>query len=142
MFFANDRNQLRQAYAQAWQKYQQQQDMQPLERQIAEVVREHPEYHDALQQEQRDYLPEMGETNPFLHMGMHLALREQLATNRPAGIQACYQSLLAHRGSPHEAEHAMMECLAEALWKAQRDGQMPDETDYLRCLQALVNQQK
>ena len=142
MFFASDRNQLRQAYAQAWQKYQQQQDMQPLERQIAEVVREHPEYHGALQQDDRDYLPEMGETNPFLHMGMHLALRAQLATNRPAGIQACYQSLLAGKGSAHEAEHARMECLAEALWKAQRNGQMPDETDYLRCLQGLADGQK
>ena len=134
MIFGNDRNQLRKAYADAWQKLQQGQPMQPLEQQIAEVVREHPEYHKHLADTHTDFLPEMGETNPFLHMGMHLALREQMATNRPAGILACYQGLSAKYPTPHEAEHEMMECLGEALWLAQSQGTMPDEKAYLACL--------
>ena len=134
MIFANDRNQLRKAYSDAWQKFQQGQPMQPLERQIAEVVKEHPEYHRALQNTDTDFLPEMGATNPFLHMGMHLALREQIATNRPPGITECYQSLMVKHRAAHEAEHDMMECLGEALWTAQRQGVMPDETAYLACL--------
>ena len=134
MIFGNDRNQLRKAYADAWQKLQQGQPMQPLEQQIAEVVREHPEYHKLLADTDTDFLPEMGETNPFLHMGMHLALREQVATHRPAGIVACYQALITIHSSPHEAEHEMMECLGEALWLAQSHGTMPDEKAYLACL--------
>ena len=134
MIFGNDRNQLRNAYADAWHKFQQGLPMEPLEQQIAAVIKEHPEYHNMLNKLESDFLPEMGETNPFLHMGMHLALREQLATNRPAGIQACYQALVKKHQSDHEAEHDMMECLAEALWLAQRQGSLPDETAYLNCL--------
>jgi len=136
MIFGNDRNQLRQAYREAWEKFQQQLPMQPLQRQIAEVVKEHPEYHNMLADTDSDYLPELGETNPFLHMGMHLALREQLATNRPAGIVECYRLLSIKHGGGHAAEHDMMECLGEALWTAQRQGSLPDETAYLACLQA------
>jgi hypothetical protein len=136
MIFGNDRNQLRQAYLQAWQKFQQGQPMQPLERQIAEVVKEHPEYHKRLADTHGDYLPEAGDTNPFLHMGMHLALREQLATSRPAGIVECYRALSDQHGSSHQAEHDMMECLGEALWTAQRQGGLPDEDAYLACLRA------
>ena len=134
MIFGNDRNQLRQAYRDAWHKLQQGLPMQPLERQIAEVVREHPEYQAMLEKIDSDFLPEMGETNPFLHMGMHMALREQVSTNRPAGITDCYQALVRKYGAAHEAEHDMMECLGEALWKAQQQGGMPDETAYLACL--------
>ena len=141
MLFSNDRSQLRKAYAEAWHKLQQGQPMQPLERQIAEVVREHPEYHTLIQNTDSDFLPEMGDTNPFLHMGMHLALREQLATHRPAGIGDCYQARLARHGAAHEAEHEMMECLGEALWTAQREGREPDEAAYLACLRARAGLQ-
>ena len=69
-------------------------------------------------------------------MGMHIALREQAGADRPAGIEAVYQQLVAGKGR-HEAEHAMMECLWETLWKAQRDNREPDESDYLECLKKL-----
>ena len=142
MIFGNDRHQLRQAYADAWQKFQQGLPMQPLEQQIAAIIKEHSEYHHWLTDLDSDFLPEMGETNPFLHMGMHLALREQLNTQRPTGINACYQALATQKGSTHEAEHEMMECLGEALWRAQRDGVMPDEVAYLACLQARAGLRK
>lgn len=132
--FGNDRQQLRKAYADAWQKFQQQQPLSPLEQQIVEVVKEHPEYHTSLDQLQTDYLPENGQTNPFLHMGMHMGLREQLGTNRPAGIRECYQTLCNKHQSSHEAEHDMMDCLAEAIWQAQKHGTLPDEAAYLACL--------
>jgi hypothetical protein len=132
--FGNDRNELRKAYADAWNKLQQKQTLTPLEQQITEVIKEHPEYHKALDKLDTDFLPEAGQTNPFLHMGMHLGLREQLATNRPNGIRDCYQSLTNKHKSSHEAEHDMMECLAEAMWQAQRQGNMPDEIAYLQCL--------
>jgi len=132
--FGNDRNELRKAYSDAWNKFQQKQPLTPLEQQIAEVIKEHPEYHKTLKNLDADFLPETGQTNPFLHMGMHLGLREQLTTNRPNGIRDCYQAMTNKYKSSHEAEHDMMECLAEAMWQAQRQGCMPDEAAYLLCL--------
>lgn len=140
--FGNDRNQMRRAYADAWQKFQQGQPLQPLEQQIAEVIREHPEYHKLLNKIESDFFPESGETNPFLHMGMHLAIREQMSTNRPAGIINCFQSLTSKAGDSHDAEHEMMECLGEALWQAQRNGTLPDETAYLACLKQRAENKK
>ena len=117
--------------------------MQPLdgiEVLVAKVIRAHPEYHAVLAKrdtsEDRDYLPESGETNPFLHMGMHIALREQANTDRPAGIGKIYARMVEMRGQ-HEAEHAMMECLGESLWRAQRDNRAPDEAAYLECLKKI-----
>ncbi|MDH5472441.1 MAG: DUF1841 family protein [Gammaproteobacteria bacterium] len=135
--FGNDRNQLRKAYNDAWVKFQQGLPLQPLEQQIVSVIKEHPEYHKQISNLMTDFLPEAGQTNPFLHMGMHLALREQIATNRPAGIALCFQSIASKTGSAHEAEHQMMECLGEALWKAQQNATLPDEQAYLACLRAL-----
>lgn len=135
-FFANQsRDQLRQTYFDAWQKYRNKQPLQPLEAQVADVIALHPEYHalitDAGRILDKDWLPEGGATNPFLHMGLHLAVRDQIATDRPLGIRNAYQALAAKLPATHDAEHRMIECLAEALWNAQRSGLPPDEAAYL-----------
>jgi hypothetical protein len=70
-------------------------------------------------------------------MGLHLAIREQVATNRPAGITDIHQKLSTRLGGAHAAEHAMSEPLAETLWDAQRQGRMPDEQLYLERLKKL-----
>ena len=137
--FGNDRNQLRQMYKNAWDKLQQQQILTPLEIQITDVIKEHPEYHDFVNQLDKDFLPELGQTNPFLHMGLHLGLREQLATNRPTGITDIYKQLVKIKGSSHDAEHSMIECLAEAMWSAQTNNTPPDESRYLQSLKELLN---
>jgi hypothetical protein len=145
MIFSQNREEIRQFFIDVWNKYRAQQPLQPLEKIIANILREHPEYHRILEDQdaalEKDYLPELGESNPFLHMGMHIAIQEQLATNRPAGIIDIYQSLLVKLQDPHEVEHRMLECLGEMLWRAQRDGSNPDEIAYLECLrkQAGVN---
>jgi len=136
--FGTDRNQLRQMYKAAWEKFQQQQTLSPLEVQITDVIKEHPEYHDFVLQLDKDFLPELGQTNPFLHMGLHLGLREQLSTNRPNGITNIYQQLVKIKGSPHDAEHSMIECLAEAMWSAQTNNTPPDEARYLASLNKLL----
>ncbi|MDT8311017.1 MAG: DUF1841 family protein [Methylophaga sp.] len=136
--FGQDRDTLRQYYHQVWQKWQQQQPLSALERQVAIVIQEHPEYHDALtntQHTQQEYFVENGQSNPYLHMGLHLAIREQVATNRPTGITDIYQQLLQQQNDEQlETEHLMMECLAESIWQAQRSQQMPDEAAYLQAL--------
>lgn len=136
--FGSDRNQLRQMYKTAWDKFQQQQALSPLEAQIAAVVKEHPEYHGLIDQLEKDFLLENGDTNPFLHMGLHLGLREQLSTDRPAGIRQIHQQLLAQTADAHAAEHHMIDCLAEAMWLSQSHQQPPDEAAYLQCLQNLL----
>lgn len=141
MLLGQDRDQLRQFYCEAWRTHRAGKLLDPLQTQIVSVVQQHPEYHALLEKPdaalQREYLPETGESNPFLHMGMHLAIQEQIATNRPQGIRELYRSLLKKDGDPHRLEHRMMECLAEILWQAQRDGEMPDEKRYHACIEAL-----
>ena len=134
------RDEIRQVYLDVWQKMQRQELLEPMQAMIAEVIEIHPEYHTLLDNideiRQQEFTPDQGQTNPFLHMGMHIALREQTATDRPAGIKSIYQRLVSSKGQ-HEAEHAMMECLGQALWNAQRSNQAPDENAYLDCLQKL-----
>lgn len=141
MFFGQNREQLRRFYIDTWRKHQEKLPIEPLEGMLIDVIVMHPEYHAILSDEDealsQDYSPEQGTTNPFLHMGMHIALREQLSTQRPAGINAAHQALLKKLGDAHETEHRMMECLGEAMWQAQRNNAMPDEAAYLRCLQNL-----
>ena len=138
MIFGQDRNELRRMYRDAWQKYSDGKPLSPLEAQIAAVIAEHPEYRDAIAGDlQQDYAVEGGQTNPFLHMGLHLGIREQVATDRPAGIAAVFAALAARHGNAHDAEHAMIDCLEETLWEAQRQNRAPDEQQYLESLQRL-----
>ena len=141
-FHDQDRSSLRRSYVEAWRKRREGAPLEPLEHQIADVVELHPEYQPVLEGDaealQRDYTPEGGQSNPFLHMGMHLAIREQVATNRPAGIAAIHAAISARLGSAHEAEHRMIECLGEALWRAQRSGLPPDESVYLESLRRIA----
>lgn len=140
MIFGEDRAQLRKMYAEAWRKQCERLPMSPLESQIAAVIELHPEYHAAITGENldRDYTPDGGQTNPFLHMGLHLGIREQVATNRPAGVAKIHESLSAKLGDAHAAEHQMIDCLAEALWEAQNQNRAPDERKYLDRLQRLT----
>ncbi len=143
MLFSQNRDQIRNFYCEVWRKHEDGATLEPLEVQIRDVILQHPEYQQILingdAARGREYLPEMGETNPFLHMGMHLAIQEQLATDRPSGILALYRQLLDSYGDPHELEHRMMDCLGESLWQAQRNHTAPDEAEYLNCLRALLS---
>lgn len=140
MLLPSDREGLRAAYLEAWRKRREGLPAEPVELQIADVIEQHPEYQALLERPDvaldRDWTPADGETNPFLHMGLHLALREQVATDRPAGIAALYQALASRLGR-HGAEHRMAECLAEALWRAQRNHVLPDEASYLEALRRV-----
>ncbi len=141
MFYTSERDRLRQFYVDTWKKNITGQPMDAMEQMVARVIDLHPEYQAMLTNESHlgnEYKPEDGETNPFLHMGMHLGLQEQVSMDRPAGIQAVYQQLGERLGDVHATEHAMMDCLGESLWTAQRDQVEPDEQAYLRCLQSLL----
>ena len=142
MLFGQDRNQLRQMYFQAWGKARHKQALSPLEEMVVNVITMHPEYHPILEDEHialhQDYFPELGETNPFLHMGMHIALHEQVSTDRPAGIRDLARQFLQTFKESHAAEHQMIEALAETLWSAQQNNEPPNEQNYLQQLRELL----
>jgi hypothetical protein len=137
MFDQSSRDSIRRAYIEAWRKRRERLPLEPLETQIADVIELHPEYQAALTDGDattREFTPDGGQSNPFLHMGLHLAIREQVATDRPPGIRHVFATLERRAGSTHEAEHRAIDCLAEALWNAQRNGRPPDEIAYLDAL--------
>ncbi len=142
MFFGQDRDQLRQGFFDAWSKCQLRQTQTPLEEMISGVIKMHPEYHKLLETEGKskslEYPPELGETNPFLHMSMHIALHEQISTDRPKGIRDVARDLIKKHKEVHDVEHMMMECIAEEMWRSQRYNVLPDEQAYLLKLQELT----
>jgi len=133
LFASQSREQLRGAYAEAWRKHREGLPVSPLEAMIADVIERHPEYQALLMNAaaavSHDAAP--GQENPFLHMGLHIAIREQLAIDRPPGVCAVAKTLQAGSSDPHHAEHVLMEALAETLFSAQRSGRAPDEQEYL-----------
>lgn len=136
--FNPSRDQARQFLFDTWQKHRQQVPLTELERLALAHLLSHPEYHATLEAPdrflQREYHPVAGETNPFLHLSMHIAISEQLSIDQPPGIRAAFQRLRERLGDDHAAAHRVMECLAEMLWHAQRDGTPPDTALYLNCL--------
>ena len=141
--FNPSREQARQIFFDTWHKYRQREILTSLENIALEVILLHPEYHDILDDAERyrdkDYLPEMGDTNPFLHMSMHMAIKEQLSIDQPRGICERFERLQKNTGSKHDAMHQVMECLAEMIWQAQRSQSAPDAAIYFECLDRQLN---
>jgi Domain of unknown function (DUF1841) len=139
--FVESRDQSRQFFFTVWEKISRSEALSPLEAVIAGVLRAHPEFHGVLGQGEKVLERDFGgsEANPFLHMGLHVALIEQLQTDRPAGITALYRQLLVQDGhDAHGLEHRLMEILAAVLWAANQRGAMPDEQEYLTRVRALL----
>ena len=132
------REQARAFFFETWRKYRAGEPLSGLEAMALELILLHPEYHAVLEQSERtrerEYLPELGETNPFLHLSLHLALEEQLSIDQPPGIAERFAALLARHGERHAALHAALDCLAEMVWRAQRERLPPDGAAYLECL--------
>jgi hypothetical protein len=142
MFAGQDRGQTREVFFRAWRAHREGHPLEGVEKLIVQVVLRHPEYHALLEHpepaRERDYFPESGQTNPFLHLGMHIAIEEQLSIDQPRGIRGYYQKILMRLPDEHAAQHHMMECLGEMLWQANRQATAPQETVYLDCLKRLL----
>lgn len=137
--FAPSRDAARRFFIDTWMKYKAQGSLTDLEKVALQVILLHPEYHAVLENPERslerDYTPEGGELNPFLHLSLHLAIEEQLSIDQPRGLRERYERLAAKADSEHDAKHGILECLGETLWEAQRAGRPPDEGVYLRCIE-------
>jgi hypothetical protein len=136
--FTPSRDEARRFLIDAWAKYRGAQPLSALEQMAVSIIALHPEYHALLEAPDahvgRDYGPEGGELNPFLHLSLHLAVAEQLAIDQPPGIRAEFERLRRAHGDEHAALHDVLECLGETLWQAQRLGTGPDAATYLGCL--------
>lgn len=137
--FAPSRDQARAFMAGTWRKHREGLPLEGAETTLIGVLLRHPEYHALLENAERhrdrDWLPEHGETNPFLHLSLHLALEEQLSIDQPPGVRAAVSRLGARLGDEHDALHTAMECLAEEIWTTQRHGVPFDAGRYLACLE-------
>lgn len=135
--FNPSRDEARRFLIDAWRKRREKLPATPLETIAADLIDMHPEYHalladaDALQ---REWTPEDGQTNPFLHLSLHLAVAEQLQIDQPPGIKAACAALAARHGELHAALHDILDCLGETIWRAQRDKAPPDGAAYLDCI--------
>lgn len=139
-FHDQSRGELRRMYLDAWQRRQQGLPLEPLQAQIADVIELHPEIQEMLQDPnvlEQDYSPEAGEANPFLHMSLHMAIREQVSTDRPSGIKKAFEILKARAGA-HDAEHEVMNCLAAQIWEAQSKGIAPNDHQYLASIRRVI----
>ncbi|MEK6550090.1 MAG: DUF1841 family protein [Pseudomonadota bacterium] len=139
--FSSERGTLRDVFYRAWAKHSRGEALEGVETLVVQIARQHPEYHSLLDDpdnsRERDYLPDSGDPNPFLHMAMHIAIEEQITTDQPRGIREHYRRLLARHPDPHTVQHRMMDCLGETVWQTTRGGQAPDEAGYLACLERL-----
>lgn len=133
--FQPSREQVRRFFCGAWQKFKDNVPLQGAERTAAAVIVRHPEYHQLLSHGDsavaREWTPEGGQMNPFLHLSLHLALEEQIAIDQPAGIRDLWQEACRRTDDPHQAAHCFVECLAETLWQAGGAVRPHDGSDYL-----------
>jgi len=113
--------------------------MDALETLAGQWLEEHPEYREHLGDVEaavaRVYDGANGQTNPFLHLSMHLSISEQCSIDQPRGIRQAVELLAAKRNSLHDAHHEAMECLGQMLWESQRAGRPPDGQAYVECVQ-------
>lgn len=135
--YSNDRIQLRKVYMEAWRKANDQELLSPLEDMMARVISVHPEYQYYFNDDNvvdKDFTVDSGETNPFLHISLHMAVREQIANNQPSGIADIYHHVCHTLGDAHEAEHALMRHLAELIGEIAKGKSELDERQYIASL--------
>lgn len=132
--FNPSREQVRQFFCTAWKKHQARLPLVGAEVTAADIAARHPEYHAILADSagalEKEWTPEGGQSNPFLHLSLHLAIHEQISIDQPPGIRAAYDTLRAKMDA-HDAEHILLECLGETIWRAQRQGTPMDAAAYV-----------
>ena len=136
--FTPSQHDVRRFFCETYRKHRATEILTPLEAIAADWVVQHPEYHDTLSDVEAalaaDYPVEQGQSNPFLHLSMHLSIAEQISIDQPPGIHSAFIALAQRLDSEHEAHHQMMECLGEMIWTSQRNGLPPDGMAYIECV--------
>ncbi|MCA1937766.1 MAG: DUF1841 family protein [Dechloromonas sp.] len=136
--FNPSRDQVRDFFCSAWTKHLDRMPLVGAEVTAADIAARHPEYHALLSNPEmarnQEWTPDSGQMNPFLHLSLHLAIHEQLSIDQPPGIRAAFERLRT-RMDTHDAEHVLLECLGETIWRAQREGNQMDALAYVDAIQ-------
>jgi len=135
--FTPSRDQARNFLIETWRKRRGNEVLTPLEHIAADLIALHSEYHTLLEDPEaatRDFPPEAGQVNPFLHLSLHLAIEEQLSIDQPPGLRAAFEMAQARHGNRHDALHDVLECLGETIFNAQRNGTPLDGAAYVSCV--------
>ena len=135
--FTSDRSKQRQYLKQAWEKYTSQEQLEPLELQLSKIIEQHPEYQNLIKNLDSEYFPEQGNTNPYLHINLHLTLQDQITMDQPKGIRDIHSQLIVKIKDAHEVEHMMMEHIAEMIFNAQKNNAAFDLDGYIQALKSL-----
>ena len=135
--FTSDRSKQRQYLKQAWEKFTSQEQLEPLELQLSKIVEQHPEYQNLIKNLDSEYFPEQGNTNPYLHINLHLTLQDQITMDQPKGIRDIHSQLIVKIKDAHEVEHMMMEHIAEMIFNAQKNNAAFDLDGYIKALKSL-----
>ena len=140
--FNPSREQVRQFFCDAWRKHQERLPLVGAEVTAADIAARHPEYHALLADSSaaltQEWTPEDGQMNPFLHLSLHLAIHEQVSIDHPPGIRAAFNALRA-KMEAHAAEHVLLECLGEIIWRAQREGKPMDAAAYVEQIRRAAS---
>lgn len=136
--FTPSQHDVRRFFCETYRKHRTNEILTPLEAVARDWIAQHPEYADALKDTEAalaaDYSVERGDSNPFLHLSMHLSIAEQISIDQPLGIRAAFLALAQRLDSEHEAHHHIMECLGQMIWASQRSGLPPDGAAYIECV--------
>ena len=137
--FTPSQHDVRRFFCETYRKGRDNEILTPLEALARDWIVQHPEYAEHLDDAEAalaaDYSVERGQSNPFLHLSMHLSIAEQISIDQPPGIRRAHDRLVARLGSPHDAQHAIMDCLGQIIWEAQRSGTPPDTDAYLALIE-------
>lgn len=133
---------LRQTFYTAYTKMLGNQQLSPIEMQIAYVIKQYPEYHAFLSNKkgiEREF-PDQ-DTNPFLIMALHLSVIEQISTNRPTGIAHIFKE--ATKDKPAAVvEKIMAKVLQCMMMDSLTKRAEPDEAEYLKQLRHALEQNR
>ncbi len=140
--YGENREDHRQILFDVWKKYQTNQPLEPLEKKILTIMLNHPEYAHVFSNEDKfiatDYFSELSETNPFLHLSLHLVILEQVEIDKPNGIRALYKQAIAFFQDVHEADHCIMNSLAIAMHEMLNQNKPFDEKAYLKRIKIAL----
>jgi hypothetical protein len=132
--FNPSREQVRHFFCDAWRKHVERLPLVGAEVTAADIAARHPEYHALLSDREgaleKEWTPEGGKMNPFLHLSLHLAIHEQVSVDQPPGIRAAFETLRI-KMDQHAAEHILLECLGEIIFAAQKTGSQMDAVAYV-----------
>lgn len=114
-----------------------------MEKRALNIILAYPQYHYYLENIEKylnyDFTPEKSQTNPFLHLSLHLSIQEQVSIDQPLGIREIHLKLCnKYNNNWVEAENKMMDYLVEMIWEAQKNNTPFNENLYIESLKLLI----